>query len=124
MNDYPRTIYGWEFSGYHCRIVETEPGIVHSEQAMDDDQKGRLWLSNRSPMGWQNEILCLVAEIERLRERERWLMEPVCDFCGEPTGGNGHHSPYKDGDDRHQFFGEDWNEVARAEYLRRKGEEP
>lgn len=66
MSDEPKVLHEWELAGYHSRIVETQPGIVSSEQAMDDDKRGRLWLSNRSPFGWQNEMIHLAISNESL----------------------------------------------------------
>ena len=62
-----KLLHEWTLAGYHCRLVEDQPGIVISQQAMDDDKRGRLWLANRSPMGWANEIIQLALEVERLR---------------------------------------------------------
>lgn len=73
----PKVLYEWELAGYRGRIVEVEPGIVTSEHAMDDDKLGRLWLSNRSPFGWQNEMIHLALANEALAARHRELVEAL-----------------------------------------------
>ena len=76
-----KVLHEWTLAGYHCRIVEVQPGIVSAEQAMDDDVRGRLWLPKLNPIGWQNEMIQLssaLATSEAAREKaeaERLTLE-------------------------------------------------
>lgn len=59
-----RVLYEWRFAGYVCRIVETEPGIVHFEQAQGPpigrEQIGPLAFNRtEKPLGCANEIIHL-----------------------------------------------------------------
>ena len=70
----PKVMHEWTLAGYHSRIVEDAPGIVLSEEAIDDDRLGRLWVSKMSPMGWRNEMIHLAAEVARLSALvPRWV---------------------------------------------------
>lgn len=57
-------LHEWSFAGYVCRIVETEPGIVHFEQAQESRSPlppGYHLAFNRTekPLGCANEIIHL-----------------------------------------------------------------
>lgn len=64
---FPRTLYEWKSpagQGYFCRIVESEPGIVHFEQAprqpLDPTKPLDLfWMRTDKPMGCANEMVQL-----------------------------------------------------------------
>lgn len=61
-----RLLYSWEFSGYQCRIVETQPGMIQFQQRGPDSSDGEVWLKTEHPMGIGNEILQLAARAESL----------------------------------------------------------
>lgn len=65
-------LYEWEFANYLCRVVESEPGIVHFEQARNEsggDPRVMEFQRTATPMGAANEIIQLhraLAEAEML----------------------------------------------------------
>jgi len=65
-------LYEWEFANHLCRVVESEPGIVHFEQARNEsggDPRVMEFQRTATPMGAANEIIQLhraLAEAEML----------------------------------------------------------
>lgn len=69
----PKILHEYQFAGFCVRIIESEPGIVHFEQASCE---GWPWRFERieKPMGDANEILQLSM---RWREAEQWARQLV-----------------------------------------------
>ena len=80
-----RVLHEWEFAGYVVRIVETEPGIVHFEQAqgppIGHERIGPLKFNRtEKPLGDANEIIHLslaLAEQEARHKRARSALESL-----------------------------------------------
>lgn len=91
-------LYEWTFPagyGYSCRIVETEPGIVHFEQRHLIDEEAYAagepeepWQQTDKPMGAANEMILLWQEVEDWRSsankaaNERCADEQHCGCVG------------------------------------------
>jgi len=124
LSDVVKVLHEWKLAGYHSRIVETQPGIVSSEQAMDDNKLGRLWLSNRSPFGWRNEMIHLAIANEALASEVATLRKERDEALEVADKSNQHHRCYGCNEDlRCDWCNEDLKEL-RARIASREGEEP
>lgn len=80
-----QVLYEWEFVNYICRVVESEPGIVHFEQARKEsggDPRVMEFRRTATPMGAANEIIQLhqaLGEAKMLNRDlvERWYPRPT-----------------------------------------------
>lgn len=78
----PKILYEWQFVGYSCRVVETEPGIVHFEQAQGSPATigalRRLAFNHtEKPLGAANELVQLSMALAEKEEINRTLSATV-----------------------------------------------
>lgn len=70
-----QVLYEWGFANYICRVAESEPGIVHFEQARKEsggDPRIMEFQRTATPMGAANEIIQLHRALaEAMEERDR-----------------------------------------------------
>lgn len=71
----PRILYEWQFNAYIVRIIESEPGIVHFEQARIEPGDPSVMKFERSdkPMGCANEIIQLYFDRQRIESEKHDL---------------------------------------------------
>jgi len=73
-------LYEWEFANYLCRVVESESGIVHFEQARkesDGDPRVMEFQHTATPMGAANEII----QLHQALAEAKMLNRDLSAFC-------------------------------------------
>jgi hypothetical protein len=81
-----RILYEWQFNRYVCRVAESEPGIVHFEQATNDGEFLHWRFEpTETPMGAANEIIQLSMALAEAQDALRQTAEIVLAAnAGEP----------------------------------------